>query len=355
MGTFIAALGQQAAGQAAGGAVAMGLQRIGANYDRKQMMKSQTALQNLQITGNEELMKYQQMLEQQNWENTNYPAQIEQMKKAGVNPALLYGGGGGGGATMGSVGSGGVQSGQGLDPNTRAGAGMGIQNGMMAAQMQLMTSQAKNLDANTQKTTAEIPNVGKTGENIEASTKSLLAGITNTQAQTALTRADTRIKEIQGNVQEETQDAQIKTIGANSSKAIDEAISALNQAKVDQQTVDAKVLLLKATAIGQVLENVLTRAKTANTEQQTETEKQRPNLVFQQSQSEVAKRLQGWQGLDLEHTQQEIQKWLGQANLDQNEMRIATEAITGIIHGAAHVNQGIKVQDAPRGKVGFKQ
>ena len=32
------------------------------------------------------------------WE-TNYPAQVEQMKLAGLNPALAYGMGGGGGVT----------------------------------------------------------------------------------------------------------------------------------------------------------------------------------------------------------------------------------------------------------------
>ena len=34
------------------------------------------------------------------WEKTNYPAQIEQMKKAGLSPALMYGQAGAGGGTV---------------------------------------------------------------------------------------------------------------------------------------------------------------------------------------------------------------------------------------------------------------
>ena len=40
------------------------------------------------------------------WNKTNYGAQLEHMKDAGLNPALMYGMGGGGGATTGSQGGG---------------------------------------------------------------------------------------------------------------------------------------------------------------------------------------------------------------------------------------------------------
>ena len=39
------------------------------------------------------------------WENTNYPAQVEQIKKAGLNPAMLYGQSGGGATVTGSGGA----------------------------------------------------------------------------------------------------------------------------------------------------------------------------------------------------------------------------------------------------------
>lgn len=77
--------------------------------------------------------EYQQKLNRQGhdlqfdmWNKTNYPAQLEMMKKAGLNPGLMYGLGGGGGTTTGSQGGGSAAGGQapmmdmGIDPTTAA-------------------------------------------------------------------------------------------------------------------------------------------------------------------------------------------------------------------------------------------
>ena len=111
------------------------------------------------------------------WLKTNYPAQKEQIKAAGLNPALLYGMSGGGGATIGG-GAPSVTGSGAANPNSAAAAttGMGIMN---QAQLALLDAQKKNIDANTAKTVAETPNVEKTGKNIEASTQSILQGINN--------------------------------------------------------------------------------------------------------------------------------------------------------------------------------
>ena len=47
-------------------------------------------------------MTYGEQLSMKHWENTNYSAQVEQMKKAGLNTALMYGGAGSGGQSIGS-------------------------------------------------------------------------------------------------------------------------------------------------------------------------------------------------------------------------------------------------------------
>jgi hypothetical protein len=91
---------------------------------------------------------YQRMLNQQGhdlqydmWNKTNYPAQLEMMKKAGLNPGLMYGLGGGGGTTTGSQGGGAAAGGQ--APMTP----MGIDATTLA--------QIENIKANTEKTIAE--------------------------------------------------------------------------------------------------------------------------------------------------------------------------------------------------------
>jgi hypothetical protein len=84
------------------------------------------------------------------WKDTNYEAQVGELKKAGLNPGLLYGKGGGGGTTTGAgVGGGQAANAAAIQSANTQSAGMGIQGAMAIKQMQLMESQAKNLDADT--------------------------------------------------------------------------------------------------------------------------------------------------------------------------------------------------------------
>ena len=53
------------------------------------------------------------------WEKTNYPAQVAQMRKAGLNPALMYGQAGAGGQLGGTAPSGG-EGASGMNPLTTA-------------------------------------------------------------------------------------------------------------------------------------------------------------------------------------------------------------------------------------------
>jgi len=109
--------------------------------------------------------KFNQKQAMEMWEATNYRPQIEQLKKAGLNPGLIYGMGGAGGAianpTPGQV------TGANAAPNTPA-SGMGMAMGTM--QLQLLDAQKKNIEADTANKQAENPNIPKTGENIAADT-----------------------------------------------------------------------------------------------------------------------------------------------------------------------------------------
>jgi len=70
------------------------------------------------------------------WNKTNYGAQLQHMKDAGLNPALMYGMGGGGGATTGSQGGGSAAKGN-------AQKQMGIEGLMAASQAALNDSLGK--------------------------------------------------------------------------------------------------------------------------------------------------------------------------------------------------------------------
>ena len=51
------------------------------------------------------------------WKDTNYAAQVEEMKKAGLSVGLMYGKGGAGGATTGAGAAGVSESWTATDPN----------------------------------------------------------------------------------------------------------------------------------------------------------------------------------------------------------------------------------------------
>ena len=101
MGFDIAAIGQGAAMQAASGIVGTGLGLLLEGHNDRRQIIQQGKLNDLSVKAQKELLEAQRQKELQMWQNTNYSAQIDQMKKAGLNPALLYGQGGGGGSAAG--------------------------------------------------------------------------------------------------------------------------------------------------------------------------------------------------------------------------------------------------------------
>lgn len=156
----------QAAAGAASSAIGIGINRLGANYDRKQQMKTQEQLTALQMKAEKEMMDYQQLKELEMWEKTGYGAQVKQMQEAGLNPGLMYGMGGGGGQTTGHGGSPAIAAGTAQHVNT---TGMGIQNGM---QMALLMSQKKVLDTQAEKNQAEADKTkGVDTANVQADTE----------------------------------------------------------------------------------------------------------------------------------------------------------------------------------------
>lgn len=136
-------LGMNAMGNVADSAIGAGMGLLLANYNDKRQLKQQGKLQELQMRGSKEMMDYQQAQSYDMWQKTNYKAQMEQLKKAGLNPALMYGMGGGGGGTM--------SSGNAQVSGGNAAAGGGEVQAMMGLQLQnkMMQAQIENIKADT--------------------------------------------------------------------------------------------------------------------------------------------------------------------------------------------------------------
>lgn len=332
---FLGALAQQAAGQATGGAIAMGIQRLGVNYDNRKQAEQAQRLQDIQIAGEKQLMDYQSQKQLQMWQDTSYGAQKAQMQKAGINPALMYGMGGGGGQSMGggipSVGGASAQS-----PNTAkaGGEGMGI---MTSAQLQLMQAQADALKAQANKTNAEIPNVSKTGANIDTDTalkdqqrQNLIQGVENMKAQKLLTDTQTKATDLANQITAASKNDQIAMWAENLDKLVSESRSAAAYADINEKTLDDKVKQIKAEAVGAVIDNVLKTSQTKLTEQ--EIVKMKQDVINSIRSLDLT---QGGQRIEMAKAQ--ITKTLGQRGLDiaqQGVIIAAADKVMGVIANA---------------------
>ena len=143
----------------AGGAMGMalgGFNALAQGVADEQAMKDQyfqqLKLNNMSQIFNKDMYNYQMNKQLEMWENTNYSAQVEQLKKAGLNPALLYGKGGGMGATTGSASAGNMQSHAGSDTDRM---GITLQRVSQGMNMALLASQKANMDADTRLKNAE--------------------------------------------------------------------------------------------------------------------------------------------------------------------------------------------------------
>ena len=131
------------------------------------------------------------------WENTNYAAQIEQMKKANLSPGLMYGQAGAGGGTV--SGAQGQGTSQPIDKSIEMklkGQELGLQLANLASQIKLNESQANKNNAEADKTSGVDTELAKTSiENLISQTK-------NEKDRNTLIWADKRFKEAAADMQE---------------------------------------------------------------------------------------------------------------------------------------------------------
>lgn len=168
---------------------------------------------------------------------TGYEAQVEQMKKAGINPALIYSKGGGQGST--ATTGGGVNAPQ-------AQQQMGLMNGMqMAAQMasiELMKAQADKAQADADKTRG--------------------ADTDNTVANTGLTNTNKIIAEAEAKIKSQTTEEAIATIGLAMQNAAQELESKVRNNSINQETYEEQIKQIETNLIKTGLENAMLKQNT---------------------------------------------------------------------------------------------
>jgi membrane-associated HD superfamily phosphohydrolase len=265
-------------GQSLIGAGSSVLGMIGQNIGRNKALNDQKGLMNQQMQNQMMLNQQGHNLQMDMWNKTNYGAQVEHMKKAGLNVGLMYGGGGAGGTTTGSQGGGSASGGNAPMPMDIG--NMLMQGQEMAAKIKLLQAQTDNLDADTEK---------KKGVDTDEG----YARINNLNANTGNTEADTVVKELQATsmeienyIKDKTKEFSIETAEKLSEKLGEEAYSLKVKNYVDYNTANTAIAQQKADLATTYLEQKLMKENIKLTSEQTRKISQ-----------ELA---QGWEKLSLE-------------------------------------------------------
>lgn len=193
------------------------------------------------------------------WEATGYKAQVEQMKRAGLNPALMYGTAGSGGTTA-TQGGGASQS---VNSEGSNGVGMGMQMGLQSA---MMEAQINNINADTKNKEADVQNKGADTILKGTQAQSLVEGINNIKAETRLKGVQEDLISLQHLTNLTTFDAQIRKIEQEGRLIFYQAENAMHYADINEATKNEKISIIKTELIGAMLSNAYTRAGINKTE-----------------------------------------------------------------------------------------
>lgn len=295
---------------AAGGALGIGLGAISNQLQygmQKKLMKQQ-------LHYNMDMADYNYTKQLDMWNATNYGAQVEHLKKAGLNPGLLYGMGGGGGATVGH------QGGQVAAPQATNHAASATQAAGMAMQLGLLKAQKENIEADTANKQADTANKPIQGENIKASTQGLILS-NQYNAATLEDRID-----------------MIDTEAATAIKKLDREAIAL---QLDRTTVIQRAEIIKQQAIGEALKNILTQAQTKNVKQDTALKGEQINKlqsdikVNEQTIKNMAQEIMiKWDELSLKSRRQMMEEMIAAEYgeiMPRDLINVLSEAVDGIL------------------------
>lgn len=258
MGTFGIGLAERAGNAIIDNTIGMALQPL----KNKMQLNQQKKLQKLQIKGDKELAEFQRQQQMKMWQDTNYPAQVEQLKKAGLNIGLQYGMGGGGGTTTGAGTATTVQGATAEMPQA-----MGIQM-LTSAQMNLMRAQADNLDADTAKKS------GVDTEKTKTEILDLTQGIQNKKANEYLTNAQTESTKLANWITDQSKENRLQEIENSAKLGLINIRKAGVEADIAEATEQAQIKILNEQAITAGLNNIAIRYGIELTKQQIENLKQ---------------------------------------------------------------------------------
>lgn len=285
MGKFMTELGNLGPGAAISAGsdligTAMGMALAG--WQDRRQLKQQQKLTEMQVNAQKGMIDYQNQATFDMWQKTGPTGQVAQLKEAGLNPALMYGMGGGTG-------------GQSVSQSANVGAGqtsqqsmaMGLSNmAQTAAQVKLMDAQARNLDANTEKTAG--PDTDVANMTIEQMKQT----IKNQQAQQALTETQNEIQQIERDLKQNTFNDVINQIYWNGKSAAQQYEILVRTNAIGDATKQDVIRTVRAELVKLGLESAMLK-------QGIDESKSKVLLNAAMEKYYLASRQQGWDSLTL--------------------------------------------------------
>ena len=322
--------------EAAGGAVNAGMGMLLGAYNDKRQLKQQDRLLKQQEGYNRNAAQFSHDLQYDMWQKTNYPAQMEQMKKAGLNPALMYGMSGGGGTTTGSATQSAPQGG-----GAPAGGGEAMAMMQMGMQQEMMKAQIELAKAQANKTNVEAGKIGGVDTQLaQGQLSKIISETTSEGLKQGLLQVEANLKDLELYEKQGTLDDRMKFIGWQTEKAMRELEMVERNNFIQKATQNAVIDEIRAKAVGAVLQNVLTQASTENVRKDTElkgTQQEgiRSNIRLndQQINTMIQRLMQDWDSLGHEGKRTRIQQELATftTDTDRRVNEMATQTILGIL------------------------
>lgn len=317
---------------------------IFAKSQDKRQLRQQKKLQALAIEGQKEMNDYNSQLALQMWKDTNFGAQMQQMKEAGISPGYIYGQSGSGGTTMGA-GSGSPIS-QGQAPTGDA-YGMAMQTGSMRA---MAAAQQGLIEAQAKKTNIEADKLaGVDTKQTEAEIAKTIQDTANAKLQNEYQNYQNTIASVEAEIKQKTMEEAIDTIAYANQKLAGEAQSAMSDG-----------IIKNATA-----QNVIEQSRLNTIEQQVRIGAIKQGIKVDQAQikkisAEIAKMSEDVRAKWREWEQEEKERWLKERMVEAGEAETAfgTGAMAQTKQLVDIVTSILKATPTPSGgggKIGFKQ
>ncbi|AXH76240.1 MAG: DNA pilot protein [Microviridae sp.] len=258
---------------AAGASLAgQGIQMQGAKLSNTKNYNRTRALMDKQFEQNQAMALFNNQQQMEMWEKTGPQGQMEQLKKAGLNPSLIYGMGGAGGQTAQAAQGGAISQGGFKGENPAAGA---AQTGaIIGQQLALITAQKENIEADTQNKLAEIPNKKATTPNIEADTENkILQQVINNYAGKEAKDTYEKVTSPNRGIQAKTYEDELSArqgiagniyemwingqLAEKSTAEIEQLLVGNAKTRTERQEIEKKIDLLEQNIKGAKLDNII--------------------------------------------------------------------------------------------------